>query len=343
MTTPGEDWLQPVIHPVYLRLLAADLASRGHAPEAILTGTRLDWESLHGDNRFLSFEQLRRFIRHAIDLSDCPWLGVEVGSRAHLSFHGTVGQAVAASGSVAEAMHLVQRYMPLRQRLVSVNVEVAGDAVLIVGTEHYLDPAVRENLLGYFTASLLRLLETVTGLGIHHDVAIEWPFPEPPWADRYRRIAEQSSFGHAQLRGRMSVSLLERPSLAADPEALRLAERECERQLGQHLRGGTLSLRLQRRLAACRGDYPSLERFADEEHVSPRTLIRRLRAEGTSYQQQIDAVREELACWLLLQTRESVEAISTRLGYDDPSNFSRTFRRWTGVTPRDFRAASQSG
>ena len=66
-------------------------------------------------------------------------------------------------------------------------------------------------------------------------------------------------------------------------------------------------------------------------------LIRHLREEGVNYQQLLDRVREELACWLLLHTPLSVEAIAERLGYQDTSNFSRTFKRWLGITPRAFR------
>lgn len=333
-------WLQPVIHPVYARLLAAELRRRGHDQAAIVAGTRLDWATLHADNRFLSFEQLRRFTLHAMALSECPWLGIDVGSQAQLSLHGALGQAVAASSSVAQAMTLVQRYMSLRQRMVGITLESGADGLVMVGEEYLMATEVRECLLGYLTVSLLRLLESVTGLAIHADMRIEWPFPEPPWAHEYQRIAARNSFGHERLRGHLSPALLQRPSLAADAEALRVALRECERQLKLQQQGGTLAQRVQQRLAACQGRYPTLEEVADAEHVSARTLIRHLHEEGTSFQQLLDAVREELACWLLLQTPLSVEAIAEQLGYGDTSNFSRTFRRWLGVTPREFRAAA---
>ncbi|MFZ5560533.1 MAG: helix-turn-helix transcriptional regulator [Pseudomonadota bacterium] len=93
------------------------------------------------------------------------------------------------------------------------------------------------------------------------------------------------------------------------------------------------------RLAARTGHYPSLIEMAADEHLSPRTLIRRLREEGSSYQHLLDSVREELACWLLIQTDLPVEAIAEQVGYADTSNFSRTFRRWLGLTPREFRLA----
>ena len=51
-------------------------------------------------------------------------------------------------------------------------------------------------------------------------------------------------------------------------------------------------------------------------------------------------MRQELACWLLQNTELSVEAVAERLGYRDTSNFSRTFRRWLGMTPNAWRKAA---
>lgn len=73
--------------------------------------------------------------------------------------------------------------------------------------------------------------------------------------------------------------------------------------------------------------------------MSTRTLIRRLREEGSQYQELLDQVRQELACWLLVHTELSIEAVAERLGYSDTSNFSRTFRRWLGMPPNAFRAS----
>lgn len=336
-----QTWLQPAVHPVYARLLCVELRRRGFSEAQILEGTRLDWQTLHLDNRFLSFEQLRRLVLHAMALAECPWLGIAVGNQAQVSMHGALGQAVSASSNVGQALALVQKFMPLRQRMVSMHLD-AHDGISLVGEEHLMAPEVREMLVGFLGSTLLRLLETVSGLPLQPDLRVEWPFPEPPWADRYQAIAAHNSFGHAQLRAWIPPALLNHTTLAADPEALRIALRECERQLKLQQQGGSLTQRVQRRLTDCEGRFPTLEDVAHEQNLSARTLIRRLHDEGTTFQQLLDGVREELACWLLLQTPLSVEAIAERLGYGDTSNFSRTFRRWLGVTPREFRASGGS-
>ncbi len=332
-----QHWLLPAIHPVYARLLCAELQRRGFRADEICAGTRLDWALLHGDNRFLSFEQFRRLVAHALALSDCPWLGLEVGINAQLSLHGAMGQAVASSRDVQEALQLCQRYMPLRQRIFGVAIERDDEALRLVAIEQIDVPELREFMLGYLSATLIRLLEAVTGQPLQAQVRIDWPFPEPAWAGEYQRLAVHNRFGQPRLAASLPLPFLYRQSLSADAEASRIAVRECERQWQQQQQGGTVTQRVQSRLVQCSGQYPALLEMATFENVSSRTLIRQLREEGSSYQQLLDSVREELSCWLLLQTDRSVESVAERLGYEDTSNFSRTFRRWTGVTPREFR------
>jgi AraC-like DNA-binding protein len=334
MSTP-QAWLTPSLHPVYARLVCAELSRRGFSEASLLSGTQLDREALHNDNRFLSVAQFQRLILRAQSLSQCPWLGLHVGNSTQLAVHGALGMAVMASGTVAQALLLMQRFATLRERVAFIEVESQQPFVLLL-REEFPDIQVREYLLGHLAGGLLRVLETISGQELSSQAKISWPFAEPEWAQMYRDYCPQSSFGATQLRVELPQTLLASATLAPDPQTYRFALRDCEQQLKQQQRG-SLSLRLQQRLLACQGSYPSLEQMAALEHMSPRTLIRHLREEGGNYQQLLDHVRSELACWLLLQTPLSIEAIAEQLGYQDSSNFSRTFRRWLGMTPRAFR------
>lgn len=338
--TASQAWLTPSLHPVYARLICADLRRRGFSEAQILTGTRLDWADLHRGNLFLSFEQVRRLIVRALELSQCPWLGLIVGGSTQLSAHGALGYAGMASHNVAQVLMLMQRFTALRQKLAFFEVE-RGEGLALVLREELMAPEVHEYMMGYFATALLHLLETITGQDLRTRVKIRWPFAKPPWGHEYQAFSPQCEFGAPQLRIELPLDFLDCPSLAPDPEAYRLALRDCEHQLVQQ-HGGNVTMRVQQRLLACDGDYPTLEQMAVTEHVSSRTLIRHLHEEGVTYQALLDGVREELACWLLVQTPLSVEAIAERLGYQDTSNFSRTFRRWLGMTPRAFREAGDA-
>ena len=74
--------------------------------------------------------------------------------------------------------------------------------------------------------------------------------------------------------------------------------------------------------------------------VSERTLQRRLQDEGTNFQQELNALREELARHYLTHSRHSSSEIAFLLGYDDPNSFIRAFHLWTGKTPESMRASS---
>ena len=286
-------WLSPSIHPVYARLICAELRRRGFSDSRILEGTRLNWDTLHHDNRFLSFDQMHRLVLHALTLSQCPWLGIEVGRHT----------------DVRSAVGIINRYSSLRQNIAAFRVDPQQPTLLVLD-ERLILPELREYLLGHFTTGILRLLETATGLPLHQQLTLHWPMPETAWSAAYRQVAGTVLFGSDQLRLELPEGYLDSPCLAADPEAERLALRDCENQLQRLVRGGSLSERIKQRLLSCESQYPTLEQMAAQEHMAPRTLIRHLSDEGVRYQTLLDDVRCDL---------------------------SRTFRRWLGVTPRGFR------
>lgn len=83
----------------------------------------------------------------------------------------------------------------------------------------------------------------------------------------------------------------------------------------------------------------SIERVASTMGMSRQTLYRRLKEQGTSFEEILEAKRRQLAIRYLATERASVKATAYRLGFSDPAAFSRAFKRWTGCSPRDFRDA----
>jgi len=85
---------------------------------------------------------------------------------------------------------------------------------------------------------------------------------------------------------------------------------------------------------------------SDQETVARRlyrsrsTLQRQLGAEGTSYRQILESTRRSLAEQYLRSSDYSQAEVAFMLGFTDQSNFARAFRRWTGMTPGEFRKAA---
>lgn len=88
---------------------------------------------------------------------------------------------------------------------------------------------------------------------------------------------------------------------------------------------------------------PSFEEIADRLGVSPSSLRRRLMSEQTSYQRLKDDCRRDAAIRLLQGSELSVADIGEQLGFAETSSFIRSFRGWTGTTPRGFRDRASAG
>ena len=90
---------------------------------------------------------------------------------------------------------------------------------------------------------------------------------------------------------------------------------------------------------------PTLRRTASVLHLPPRTLQRHLAAEGTTLRREIERIREHMAIATLRERTVPIEEVAFILGYTEASTFYRSFRRWTGKTPRQYRrgAASHGG
>ncbi len=89
--------------------------------------------------------------------------------------------------------------------------------------------------------------------------------------------------------------------------------------------------------------FPGFDTISRALNVSAPTLRRRLKKEGTTFQQLKDECRREAACRYLGQADLSIYTVADRLGFTDPSAFHRSFKKWTGMTPGAFRAGLLEG
>jgi AraC-like DNA-binding protein len=90
------------------------------------------------------------------------------------------------------------------------------------------------------------------------------------------------------------------------------------------------------------GQKPSLERIAHELTVSTRHLQNKLRAEDVTYRTLLDQVRKEMALGYLKEPGINIFDTAFLLGFSDQSSFNHAFKRWTGMTPGEFRNGTRN-
>jgi AraC-like DNA-binding protein len=169
---------------------------------------------------------------------------------------------------------------------------------------------------------------------------IRFDYPEPSHSNEYSKFFEVPvRFGCGVLEADLDLVLLAKPLRLADPAMAKLAEQYCAAEAGASPFGGGLTEQIRRILRARDSDWPDLEEMARLLRTSGRSLRRELQRLNTTYLELLDQVRLSRAQQLVRHTDLTLQRISEQLGFSDVRSFRRAFKRWTGRTPTELRAA----
>lgn len=327
----------------YLRLIAEELRAAGAPVDDWLASGGLDRNRLDDGTFELTYARFERLLLDAAMLVDEPAVGLLLGQRLVPGTHGPLGYAIMKSGTVREMLALTRRFMHLRAGFLGLDWRREGDALRVEITEAMPLGPIRPLVLEAVVSTIKQAIDAVA-MGACPVRCVSFPFPDPGYADLARELLgcpvvyAQPWVGLALPPDALDVRLRR-----ADPEAFRLAEALCQRELDTLASNHSVSARVRRLLLERRHGFPSLATTARLLRMTPRTLHRRLKAEGTAYRELVEELRYRSARDHLEAGRISVEAIAYVLGYANPANFRRAFRRWSGVAPSAWRAQRGQG
>jgi AraC-like DNA-binding protein len=279
--------------------------------------------------------------RLAATLTGDEALGVHLAESLPRGALDLIEYALRSSPSLGQGLDRLARYGRLLSDRVAARIHREGESLLLLVHDTAstpLHPARTEFAL----AVALKLARDCTGADI---TPLRVCFAHPAPDD----MAEQRRFFRGQVRfaaGSSSMSLsaadAARPMRDADAALAGIIRRRLENALGVRDRSdaGTMSARVRRILVEHLGrSVLTLDAVATALAVSRRTLTRRLAEERASFRDILDEVRSDFARALLRDRSLSIGDIAFFLQYSEPAAFHRSFRRWTGRTPRAFREA----
>lgn len=327
---------QPATYP---RMFLDVAVERGADREGILRRAGIERARIDDPAGRLSL--LEFFTLHeAIGPSD-PTLGFETGHRLPLTAHGSLGYALMCAPTARAAIGILERYWHLRGRAVIMRPREDG-TFLEVLPEVEMPPWLRDQLFASMLTSMVRGLTFLVPEAAN-ETEIWLLGDEPAGFAAYRDRLPRVRFGMAiaGLRDLGDPTRLDRPLPTANPEGLAHALAMCEHE--SKLMGGgadPLLVRVRTALRLGTRGYPSPAALAKALHLTPRTFRRRLQEHGTSYQTLLEEARRRDACRLLEKPALPIQRIAALLGYDDPANFTRAFRTWTGVPPSTWRRSA---
>lgn len=322
--------------PVALALQLVELLKRWHIPEhELLSDVGLRPDALKDPLARLPSATMGGLLDRARLLTGEPGLGYYLGLQKRVSLYGYLGFAALSAPSLRQALEIAVKYAPIFSTAIAIDLRASGDG-LALRVEEQVDLGPARDIV---LISLMLGLQTIGAAltGRANPAAVDFAMPEPEYHARFAHLAPHWRFGQPSTLLHLDPALLDAPIVTADHSALALARTLCERSLDELGFDAGLADRVRRLISADAGEFRSLEHVAALVHLSPRTLKRRLAAQGISFSNLVDRERLEKALVLLRSSRLPIEDVAEQLDYATASTFVRAFHRWTGTTPSAYR------
>lgn len=305
--------------------------------EAALRGTDVDLAAIEHPRATIESGSLRVLIRNLLELTGQLDLGLVLGLRARISDFGLFGYAMMSCPTLGDAARLGMRFWGTTGAEVTFE-EVETD------TKLYWRPREAFPLGDLWQFACERWVAAVIGFSLYNTGAaalpyeIELDYPPPDHADRYLQLLRRPvRFGCEVTQLALPKAALSTPSRFSSREKSELFARQCEALARSRSGEDAIVTRLREVVVRSAGNFPSLDEAAAEVGVSGRTLRRRLREHGETFQSVLDSTRADIAMQYLTSTDLTVQEVASLVGFTEASNFARAFRKWTGRTTSDVR------
>lgn len=283
-----------------------------------------------------------RIVEQAADLSGDEYLGLHLGEYLSLSAAGLVVQIAQSSRTVLEALQYMVEYANLGcQALPFTLTELDHEwEVSLSPNPLWLQQSpicVRHTIDGTLVFTL-REFRTLTRQK-HHPIRIHFAYPKPTNIHEYERIFRCPVRFEKQLTAiYLDKRHVQEKVVTSDYRLLQLLVQYAQEKLAA-IEGqlGFATIVKQSIINLVKPQFPTIEQVAANLNVSVRTLQRRLKEEGLTYKSVLDELRKEFAIEYLNNKNTSVKEIAYLLDYAESSSFIRSFKRWTGKSPSEFR------
>jgi len=325
-----------IVSDSYVRAYLEVAASRGADPHQLLVDAGCEVNYPDGLTE-LTLDAFLGLLDRIIATCDMDGLGIEVGLKIPPTAFGMVGFAAMSSETVRDSLEVSARYWHLLQTGLDMEIIMGPDWTSIRLSERQKVPEnICRLLREVAVVSAYRVLEIVVGDTRGTEIHVVGDHPE--YLDRYRDRLPTIIAGAEQDLFRMPSSLLDRRLPTASPMGLLHALEQC-RTLEDQLAAGDYPtiLQISQTLKEGSGQFPTLEELASRFSLPVRDLRRYLESQGCSYRTLLEEAKCARAKDLLGNNAYGISAIADELGYQGGGNFSRAFRRWTGMSPAEYR------
>jgi AraC-like DNA-binding protein len=317
-------------------------ASYGVNIEEVCAKVGLDPFLLQMPDRQISGSIHHAVWREAIDRTGDENLGLHLGEAFNLATLGIVGYVLINCQTFEEVLEKLSRYTRLFSQGAKINFSISEgmvfcDCTVVEDLENYLLKQPRYAIESTFV-SLLTATKILTGKSLCL-YGVWFQYLSPANTIEYDRIFQTKlQFSMPINRLIFDANCLKWSVLSRNSNLLPFFEQHAEAMLDEMNRTDRYTQQVVKAIIdRLKGELPSIDEIAYQLAISTRQLQRELKTEGTSFQQLLDTTRRELALRHLQNPTIPIYDIAFLLGFSEPSAFHRAFKRWTGITPKNYR------
>jgi AraC-like DNA-binding protein len=305
-------------------------------------GLGLDRSQIADPSLRVSYRQAGVVIRRALETIGVPSLGLRIGRSETLGSFGLLGLAMMTSRTFGEAMRVGIDNHKVCGSLLDVDFEAVDErSVALTASPRFGDTALLPFLAEELLASSLTIGRELVGPALQ-PLRVELTYAAPSYAAEYAEVfRSEVRFGARANRVLIGTEWLQHPLPGHNPLVARQALALCSQQLNHdNLGHGDIVVAVERLLRSRLCEHPRIDDIARCLNLSERSLRRRLAESGRVFREIHDRVRAERALELLQAGVLSIADIGSEIGFDDPREFRRAFKRWTGMPPQAARSAA---
>jgi AraC-like DNA-binding protein len=319
-------------------LIAKALEADGHNAQAAFEHVDMDPAKLRDPNARYSYVKMTHLWQHATELTKDSCFGFKAARQLHPTTLHALGFAWMASATLKEALERLVRYLHIVNSAVVVHLDEEDDCVHLVFPLPGEIKEVAYEAMDAGLAVIIDMCRTSYGADFHplrmSLLRLEPLRPEKfteyfQCPIKYSQPENVITFGRAELEALLPTSNAE----------LAIANDKIVADYLAALDRSDVVMQVKTKLIEQlpHGDVTE-DDVASAIHMSRRSLQRKLKEQGASYKELLDGTRSDLAKEYIRNSRLSINEITYMLGFSEPSNFTRAFKRWTGHSPTEFRS-----
>ena len=315
---------------LYLKSLKMDT-------DAFLRSNGLDPAVVKAPDARFPIETYLLLEEKAAEMCSDACFGLHMGEYVEAGNWSILGYLMMNCQTLAEAFEKSSRYSRIIGNLIDSRLDLLADRVKITLITPSYAPPMSHHCFDAVISACVRMMYNLTGIHLY-PLEVTFAYPRPLSTAEYERIFNcPLLFDQDETSFTLGFALLNTPVRAPNPELLAyfgqyardfIAEMD---QNQEHTRAVTRII-----LANLDDENLGIDKIAREMSLSVRTLQKRLEDEGVIFSDLLRSVREKLAK-KYLQENYSVEQITYLLGFSEPSAFRKAFKKWSGITPREYR------